>query len=295
MGQMNFNAETRGLQSNNGFCTNCGRPVFGYGKFCGFCGAKLITPDNKKTTTISNENIFEAIHANDLGLVKELIASGIDLNKKGRVTDEDGEVEYMSPLWYAFDCDSSYEVQKELIISGANINELLKDKRPLFFAYYRMGGNKYHKLFLLCLKYGADVNCYIGDTPLIMEIMGDEKLFLEVLKKSVDVNVKTKVSHDENTVLSRALRSYSYANRVKYLINAGANVNQKIKAYGNDYCYPLHIAMSLYTNYQNIELLLKAGANINPKDSSGYTPLHYAIGSDKIRKDKENVIKLLIE
>lgn len=306
---MKFNPETGELQNNNGFCTNCGKSISGYGKFCGFCGAKLITPDNKKTTIISNENILEAIYHNNLALVKKLILSEVNLNQQGKIifkedTDDYGESYF--PLEYAFYCNRP-EIEMELINSGANVNFTL-DGKEAFFTYYiwnsHSGRNREKDIKLLeaCFKVGANVNeLYLGQ-PLIYWYSlfpeGINKLFLKTLiNYGANVNFIDKYS---SAGFFRHFMFDEYYDIFKMLLNCDIDIN------GTDVNGETALSEFLKRQLNNhnfskhpekfIKDLIDAGVNVNQKiiyyDIYSY-PIHTAARG--VNNSDLNILILLLE
>ena len=78
------------------------------------------------------------------------------------------------------------------------------------------------------------------------------------------------------------------ADKVKGLLDQGANVNAEFDEYGTT---PLHMVLSSSPpNKQIAKLLIERGAKLNAKAPFGMTPLHFAI-----REDEQEIVRLLID
>ena len=79
----------------------------------------------------------------------------------------------------------------------------------------------------------------------------------------------------QTTPLMRAAMSDDNNNFLKWLIENGANVNQK----DSDKWTALHFSCE-YKCKRNIEFLIQSGASVNEKNSTGATPLLRLLGQD---------------
>ena len=108
----------------------------------------------------------------------------------------------------------------------------------------------------------------------------DEELFREC-------DGYTTNSHKPDGAYIKAKGRFFNLNKIKRLIEAGADVNAKNKnQYGET---PLHWAL-WRDNIETTKLLIDSGADVNAKNKSGITPLAWAV-------DKRNIelVKLLIK
>ena len=98
---------------------------------------------------------------------------------------------------------------------------------------------------------------------------GDALKLKELLAVGADINVKD--DRDGYSLLHFAA-FYDDTEALKFLIDAGANVNAK----ENEGRTPLHLAAER-GNIESVELLLKAGSDINAKNEHGDTALQMAL------------------
>ena len=93
------------------------------------------------------------------------------------------------------------------------------------------------------------------------------------------------ISHErkmKNTPLHKAAKSNKNPNKIRALINKGADVNAR-NSYGNT---PLHNA-TIYNNFEVVTALIDAGSDVNAKNNDDDTPLHCALDPE--------IVKMLIK
>jgi len=150
--------------------------------------------------------LFDAVKAGRINIVKQLIAAGADVNAE--------DSNYRLPLSYALD---NYEITKLLIDAGANI-----DSELLLGPAYR---NDF-KMVKLLVEYGADVNAadnMLGRTALLEAYMNRNfKMIKYLLEHGADVNVR----YYEDTLLRLAMDHYGNkdADLIRLLLDYGAKV-----------------------------------------------------------------------
>ena len=116
---------------------------------------------------------------------------------------------------------------------------------------------------------------------------GELERVKQLIDAGTDVNSKMKSGL---TSLHAALLN-GHVECMKLLIKSGADVNSKEK----DELTPLHLA-SYHGRYKCVKLLVKAGADVNTTDKDGNTPLMSAARDevDKFRRSTEICVELLL-
>lgn len=138
-------------------------------------------------------------------------------------------------------------------------------------------------LVQIALWNGADVNCISrGETPLLIAIDTENSNMVNyLLKQGADPNKTVSVLGYKTIVpINNAVCKASFnknSNKiVKYLVEAGANVNL-VDNKGNS---PLIYAVSNPPNIKLIEYLLSQNANVNHRNTYNTTPLMIAAKFD---------------
>lgn len=121
----------------------------------------------------------------------------------------------------------------------------------------------------LYVSYGADIfsSDANGNTPLIRCLSNGNILKMLVCKNNVNVT-----DPYGNTALHIALENKATAGSVRYLLDAGIDVNAR-NCYGET---PLFSALKI-DNYQGVQQLIKAGATTDLQDNLGNTAMHKAV------------------
>jgi len=252
--------------------------------------------------------LFDAVKAGRINIVKQLIAAGVDVNAVDRW--------YREPLAYALD---NYKIAKLLLDAGARASLMNAiDSDDL-------------KFVKILVKYGVDVNqCHIerwgdeegGEFPLYMAFnLGHFEIFKYLLQHGANVNQRC--SNGE-TVPEFALEVYNpdIAPYVKLMLKYGANISKedilimalfdaieaenikevkRIAATGVDLntvlgnSTPLWAAAAHNAYHQkpvNVEIarvLIEAGADVNWKNRYGTSVLCIPM-----KVGAEEMVKLLI-
>ena len=192
--------------------------------------------------------LFEKVTRNDTTAVKELIASGSDI-------DQQNEMYGHTPLIVA--CNLNYvELAKFLISKGADINIRGKDGSSALIA----AGSNSQELVELLLSEGADINAVMVDgtgvfTRCIRGIFwGDVTLELAkiLLSGGVDVNEAPTSGDAEGFTNLIMAANNNNEELVKFLIKNGADVNAKT---GNG---ASALSLAIGGGHQNIIDILKS-------------------------------------
>lgn len=215
-------------------------------------------------------DFIDAIKRADIGKIKELIDSGVDVNGK----DKQGA----TPLFYSIEKDNK-EIVTILLNNGAIINAI-KDasgSTPIHYAVNK--GNE--EIINLLINARADINEGSGfGAPIFYAIeKGRANIVKLLLDKGADI-----LQHS-GLLLNKAI-TRGCSDIVKLLIDAGINVNYNFNIFGETI---LNSAISSGYN-EIVQLLIEAGINVNSKNEQHETPLHKAVN-----KGNEYLIRLLVE
>ena len=117
-------------------------------------------PESLKSKPLTPKRLLKAASENEIKLVKEHLAAGVDVNTK----DKEG----WSPLYHAA-LYGYYETVELLISSGADLNSLDEDG---FTPLHKAAGQNHWEIVELLISNGAEVNATVksgilkGTTPL---------------------------------------------------------------------------------------------------------------------------------
>ncbi|MCA7010493.1 ankyrin repeat domain-containing protein [Wolbachia endosymbiont of Tribolium confusum] len=240
------------------------------------------------TSTAGKKPIHVAAENNNRDIIEFLLSKGVSVD----AADNNG----WTPLHYAASKDC-LEVAKFLIEKGADINaENMYGKKPI----QRAAENNSKNIVELLLSKGVSVNDADknGWTPLHWASWGGHlDLVKYFIDKGANINTKgkdSKISLDVATdqkhndvvgYLKKAqlgeqlLTVVQVGNlkEVKDLVSQGAILNAQDR-YG---WTPLYFAVSS-NRLDIVRYLIENGANINAKDKEGKTPLHWASSNGKL-------------
>ncbi len=255
-------------------------------------------------------NFVAAIREGDRDVVGKLLDNGADVNSR----DVDGNTALILASLYAgpecvelllkkgadanaankagatalIRAATEYEKTRLLVAAGAKVDVRTADlgNTPLILAARRAGNSKTVKLLL---ERGAHAKAHnaAGVTPVISAAAGgDVETVKLLLDAGADVNeyVGTTTAAGRRTPLMWAAFQNDLP-MIRLLLTHGADPNRST-SYGN----PLsHACWS--NSFEAAELLIAHGANINATDFAGFTPLHWAAGTDS---PKPRLVKLLL-
>ncbi len=221
-----------------------------------------------------NDDLFKAIEAKDIQKVKELVASGADVNAKGKNLVGGFRV----PLQVALG-NLQPEIAAFLIEKGADPNyaDSLAGQTHLI----RAAGFGYAEVVGLLLKKGAAVNVketMLGQTALMNAAMGGRT---EVAKLLIENGADLGLTDESGeTALHLAMTIGCHSETIKLLAAKGANLNART----NNGSTPLMYAVSCPGDV--VGFLIKNGADVNATTSGGGTALMYAAKAGQIENAK---------
>lgn len=190
-----------------------------------------------------------------------------------------------------------------LILAGADIDIQNEHGKTALMLAAKEGDCK---LVQILLDLGANPNDKYGSTLIFAEAKEDENMVKMLLSYRADCNIPDECG---NTPLIRAILNVSkvilksnkkvYYQRIKLLINSGADVNfqRRIEfAYGYQRLKigytPLMLAV-IYGEKDIIEMLINAGADVNMQDSDGVTALYLAVKKALYSSVKNNCYEII--
>lgn len=164
------------------------------------------------------------------------------------------------------------EKARDLLLRKANISTINSDQQtPLDLATAK---DHTAMVKLLC-SHGADTN-----SALVLAVnLGKEASLRMLIENGADINLDMIMKLGEKAERHTALylAAYNGDERIaSVLLEKGADTNPHNLSYWDDNETALHIAARMGEGITRI--LLEGNADVEAKNSSGYTPLSYAIG-----------------
>jgi ankyrin repeat protein len=252
------------------------------------CSKKNLNCNDKQETDeseIDQSSILleDAIKNGDLNLVKDIVASGYDIN--GEVTG--------FPLALA-SARGHFDIVKFLLDSGAFVDKVAIRttiiQTPLYLA--AMGGHK--DIAQLLIDKGANVNFYMsnGKHKNISSVLetATRKRHPEIVRSLIyaGASVNKKFGYGCRTPIHIAVKNGDLE-IVQDLINANAKINVE-DGIGST---PINNAME-DGNLDLIRILLKAGANPNIPDGFCHFPIRNAVRNGITSENTKNIVELLL-
>jgi ankyrin repeat protein len=210
----------------------------------------------------SQTALMEAVSYRRVELLKTLIAAGADVNKKNPVG--------WTALIYAAQSDNA-EIVQLLIDAKAETDVQENTFGGTALLWAARDGN----LKTIDLLLNAGANLYQkdkrGNTAFLLAAEGGK---VENVRKFLELGFDPNSYSDGGyTALSKAAQ---YPEVLKALIAAGAKVDLQIEHFGLKSCTALYAAAQ--NGYaESVKVLIKAGANVNIPDFDGRTPLNRAL------------------
>ncbi|WP_415407924.1 ankyrin repeat domain-containing protein [Sulfurovum sp. CS9] len=233
----------------------------------------------------------------DLAKVKNLLASGVDVNAK----DKNGWTPLLMALGHGLQVPLvpiNVNIIKTLIQAGADLNwETPRGQTPLNMAVHRED----LEVVKVLIAAGAKVNqkiksksapdYYQGATPIFMAV---ESKNLEVIKELIRAGANVNERNNMGvTPLMVAMGSRNIG-PLLVLIAEGADINVKTTVDSGDARAPAGTTALMGAahegNLKVVEVLLIAGADIAATNSEGYTALMYAK-----KQNNEEIVEILKE
>lgn len=163
----------------------------------------------------ADDPLVKAASENDLAMVKELIAMGVDTNRRDKNTDSTALDEAVA--------NGNREMVRALLDAGADVNARGNRRQS---ALMRIDEDATAELVQDLIRAGARVNLKDedGDTALIIAAQWNEPEILQtLLDAGARVNAK---NHEGQTALMKAA-SEGNLESVKLLFNAGSDINRR--------------------------------------------------------------------
>lgn len=212
--------------------------------------------------------LIGAVSKGDINKIKELIASGVDINEKEKTL---GKTALMVTS-YLEDDTTAINIVKLLLSSGADVNRRDSIGRTVLLdSMARVEPNP--ELIKILLEAGADVNVHdgYGDTPFLTAIL-KKSVNIEILKlfllAGLDLNTRTQTGVP---VLAIAAMQ-DQTDVLDLFFNNGVNVNTRFAPQGES----LLFWVAAYGSVKTADWLINRGADPELKDLKGYKAVYYA-------------------
>lgn len=233
------------------------------------------------TNLFSQDSSLEGkVRDNDLKAVKELIASGADINHQD-------ESNGYTPLMIA--CFRNYEEMAKLLISeGADIDH--QGKTYGHTSLILACSFNHVEMAKLLISEGADINIRgkDGSSALIAAGCHSQELVELLLSKGADVNAKME---DGTGVFTQCIRGTFWESvtleLAEILLSRGVDIDEAPASGGSEGFTNLIMAVD-YNNEVVVRFLIKNGADVNAKTKDGDTALSLAV-----KQEYTNIIEIL--
>ena len=196
--------------------------------------------------------IDDAIKNGDIEQVKDIVASGYDINEETSIL----------PLALA-SSRGHFDIVKFLLDSGAEVDKPFQHGNNMETSLVIAAERGHTEIVKLLVERGADVNYIIP--------------FNKKAYNSREINVILKDSHPYNSALTKQLSGYNInIKTVRALLDAGANVNVGFWGAYRKFHTPL-IHACVHGDVEIVQALIDRGANLNETDEWLKSPLMYAL------------------
>ncbi|KAL3077722.1 hypothetical protein niasHS_012912 [Heterodera schachtii] len=221
-------------------------------------------------------------------LVEIMLEYGQNPNEFGTFIRDEKKQNIISPLHFAAQ-KGNLAMCKLLVAKGAKVNQRSKDKRGIVPLHIACGNGHLSIVKFFLERAGADIESTDSD--------GDTALVYALLENKLDIGhyLITGGAHIDRTNKIGISPLHIFVKKgdfalCKFLIDNGANVNQKTTDDSDHQITPLHIACA-EGQLKIVKLLMNSGANVNEKSGGqGTAPLHVATAIDHFP-----IVKLLVE
>jgi len=224
-------------------------------------------------STARGLSLHEAAKAGDLDKVKQLIATGVDVDAK----DTDQKTPLHTAIW-----SGHFEIAKYLVDKGADVNAPGKTgATPLMYAC-RAG-----TITMLMQPFSTTAK---AETPPPLVSESDSSPYdgqLEFVQYLVEKGARVNLGNEDNSTPLHQASDFGYVEITRYLLAIGANVDAKTKSEGATALFGATVGGYVKT----VESLLDKGADVNLGTyEDGVTPLMLAAS-----RGHPQVVRLLLK
>lgn len=264
-----------------------------YDRDCGECMICADLPDCLELAILNGyqpttDDVLSAIEMNEnkyyMSKCLQIILNAININ----TLTKDG-----FPVIGYYIAKDDVDIVKFLIKNGASL--LIRDSTSTSLIELAIESNSEKCLAVLFDHLNGDINKIsetTGYTPLgIASILGKIECINVIIKYGAQINLRDKYGR---TALHHIIRENTNIDCAITLINAGININAKIKNNNGNKFTALHIAC-VFGEYNIIKLLLKHGADKTLKTKSGLSALDIAINNKMVDHSIEKVYSKIMD
>ncbi|OJJ22325.1 hypothetical protein BKI52_06480 [marine bacterium AO1-C] len=241
-----------------------------------------------KITTVQAQNsnpLFHAIWDKDMPKLKELVASGMDINGYYDRTEKRGCFDCGGWTPYIAACvKENMEAVKYLEQRGAKIMRAAPEKvkgkdtynngQNALYTVSQYGNTKMIN-YLLGKGFDVESKSNVGFTPLIAACQNNSRENFKAVKLLIEKGADIHASNDR-VLFDAAMRGYNKT--INYLLDKGAKINAVYSdrsIFMSSKITPIYYAIG-WRKFNTVKLLIKRGANVQKMKDARISPLHLA-------------------